>query len=83
MLCAPHLNQVVVDFGGAERNATVIAALQEEGTCWFGPTSWRGRSAVRISVSCWATSSADVEASLAAILAVAANASSAASARPA
>ena len=69
-----HLNQVVVDFGGAERNAAVIAALQQEGTCWCGPTQWRDRSAMRISVSCWATSTEDVEASIAAPLGAAAKA---------
>jgi glutamate/tyrosine decarboxylase-like PLP-dependent enzyme len=63
-----HLNQVVVDFGSEARNAAVIAALQEEGTCWCGPTHWRGRAAMRISVSCWATSTSDVEASIDAML---------------
>ena len=63
-----RLNQVVVDFGGAERNAAVLARIQDDGTCWCGPTSWHGRSAMRISVSCWATSTEDVEASIAAML---------------
>ena len=62
------LNQVVVDFGGAERTAEVIDAVQRDGTCWCGPTHWRGHDAMRISVSCWATTEADVEASLEAIV---------------
>ncbi len=62
------LNQVVVTFGDAEINARVIAAIQEEGTCWCGPTDWRGRSAMRISVSCWATRDEDIERSLDSIL---------------
>jgi len=66
-----HLNQVVVDFGGDERNATVIARLQAEGTCWCGPTRWRGRSGMRISVICWATAADDVEQSIEAMLAAA------------
>ena len=37
------LNQVVVDFGDAARTGAVIAAVQEEGTCWCGPTVWQGR----------------------------------------
>jgi aromatic-L-amino-acid decarboxylase len=63
-----RLNQVVVDFGGAERNATVLERIQDDGTCWCGPTNWHGRSAMRISVSCWATAATDVEASIRAML---------------
>jgi threonine aldolase len=62
------LNQVVVSFGDAQTNARVIAAIQEDGTCWCGGTVWRGESAMRISVSSWATTDADVEQSLAAML---------------
>ena len=65
------LNQVLVTFGDAERTRAVISALQKEGTCWCGPTVWQGRTAMRISVSSWATTDADVEASLAAMLRVA------------
>ncbi len=66
------LNQVLVEFGGAERTRRVIAALQKEGTCWCGVTVWQGRTAMRISVSSWATTDADVEHSLDAMLRVAA-----------
>ncbi|MBA3873137.1 MAG: aminotransferase class V-fold PLP-dependent enzyme [Anaerolineae bacterium] len=72
ILNAVVLNQVVVTFGDAEMNKRVIAGIQEDGTCWCGPTVWRGQSAMRISVSSWATTEADVEQSLAAILRVAA-----------
>jgi glutamate/tyrosine decarboxylase-like PLP-dependent enzyme len=65
------LNQVLVAFGDADRTRKVIAALQREGTCWCGPTVWQGRTAMRISVSSWATSDADVERSLEAMLRVA------------
>ncbi len=65
------LNQVLVAFGNAERTRSVIAALQKEGTCWCGPTVWQGRTAMRISVSSWATTDADVERSLEAMLRVA------------
>lgn len=58
------LNQVLVDFGGAQRTRNVIAALQDEGTCWCGATVWQGRTAMRISVCSWATTDADVERSL-------------------
>ncbi len=66
------LNQVLVAFGDAERTRAVIAALQEDGTCWAGPTVWQGRTAMRISVSSWATTEADVDRSLEAMLRVAA-----------
>jgi hypothetical protein len=52
----------------AERTRRVIAALQQEGTCWCGATVWQGQTAMRISVSSWATTDADVEHSLDAVL---------------
>ena len=65
------LNQVLVSFGSAEQTARVISAVQEEGTCWCGGTQWHGRTAMRISVSNWATTEEDVERSAAAILKIA------------
>jgi len=67
----PVLNQVLVSFGSPERTREVIALVQREGTCWCGGTVWQGHTAMRISVSSWATTEADVERSLAAILNVA------------
>jgi glutamate/tyrosine decarboxylase-like PLP-dependent enzyme len=67
------LNQVLVSFGDADRTREVIGRIQEEGTCWCGGTVWQGRTAMRISVSSWATTEEDVERSLAAILRVAAS----------
>jgi len=66
------LNQVLVAFGDAARTQRVIAALQADGTCWCGGTVWQGRTAMRISVSSWATTDADVERSIEAMLRVAA-----------
>ena len=65
------LNQVMVAFGDDATTRNVIAAVQQEGTCWAGATTWRGRAAMRISVSSWATTAQDVEQSLAAIVRVA------------
>ena len=65
------LNQVVVQFGDAERTRRVIAAIQEDGTLWAGETVWQGKVAMRISVSCWATTDADVEKSIDAIVRIA------------
>jgi glutamate/tyrosine decarboxylase-like PLP-dependent enzyme len=63
------LNQVVVSFGDDERTRRAIRALQASGVCWCGGTTWRGRHAMRISLSSWATTDADLEKTLAAILA--------------
>ncbi len=46
----------------------IIARVQADGTCWLGGTTWQGKVAMRISVSSWATTAADVDASAAAIL---------------
>jgi glutamate/tyrosine decarboxylase-like PLP-dependent enzyme len=62
------LNQVVVAFGDDERTHRVTGRIQDAGTCWCGGTTWRGRAAMRISVSSWATTAEDVERSIAAIL---------------
>jgi glutamate/tyrosine decarboxylase-like PLP-dependent enzyme len=62
------LNQVLVSFGRPEETERVIAAVQAEGTCWVGGTVWQGRTAMRISVCSWATTEADVDLSVAAML---------------
>jgi len=70
------LNQVLVSFGSAETTRRVIARVQEDGTCWCGGTVWQGKTAMRISVSSWATTDRDVARSLDAILRIAADAQS-------
>jgi glutamate/tyrosine decarboxylase-like PLP-dependent enzyme len=62
------LNQVLVSFGAPQATQRVIAAVQDDGTCWCGGTVWQGRTAMRISVCSWATTDADVELSVEAIL---------------
>src|ERR1700722_17265291 len=62
------INQVLVSFGNAEKTLRTIARLQADGTCWCGSTVWQGQTAMRISVSSWATTTDDVERSLAAML---------------
>ncbi len=49
------LNQVVVCFGSEEKNLKIMEAIQQDGTCWAGQTIWKGRLAMRISVSNWQT----------------------------
>ncbi len=62
-----ELNQVLVAFGDADRTQRVIDAVQRDGTCWVGGTTWQGKAAMRISVSSWATTTEDVERSIEAI----------------
>jgi glutamate/tyrosine decarboxylase-like PLP-dependent enzyme len=67
------LNQVLVRFldprGDHDaRTRAVVKAVQEEGTCWLGGTTWQGKAAMRISVSNWSTTAEDVDRSIVAIL---------------
>ena len=75
-LLAPHpgvtvlndvvLNQVLVRFrsrAGQNVTAEVIARVQEEGVCWVGGTEWNKEPAMRIAISNWSTSEADIAAS--------------------
>ena len=65
------LNQVLVSFGDAGKTKRVIGAIQADGTCWAGVTVWQGRTAMRISVSSWATTDADVDRSVEAMMRIA------------
>jgi len=65
------LNQVLVSFGDEDTTRRVIAGIQADGTCWCGGTQRKGKAAMRISVSSWATTEEDVERSLEAIIRVA------------
>jgi glutamate/tyrosine decarboxylase-like PLP-dependent enzyme len=72
------LNQVLVRFeppGGGDADAftrTVIARVQQDGTCWLSGTTWHGMAAMRVSVSNWSTTEADIDRSADAILRAAA-----------
>jgi len=69
------LNQVLVRFddpsgdaaAGDARTDAVITAVQADGTLWLGGTRWHDQRAMRISVSGWSTTEADVDASIAVI----------------
>ena len=67
------LNQVLVSFGSPEKTQEVTRRISEDGTTWAGGTSWQGHTAMRISVSSWATTEEDVEKSLAALVNIAKN----------
>ena len=63
------LNQVLVRFRqNDEFTRAVIARVQQDGTCWLGGTTWHGMDAMRISISNWSTTEADIELSADAIL---------------
>ncbi|MEE9142861.1 MAG: aminotransferase class V-fold PLP-dependent enzyme [Gammaproteobacteria bacterium] len=66
-----ELNQVLVSFGDDETTKRVIDGIQKDGTCWCSGTHWKGREAMRVSISSWATTDDDVEASLGAMIRVA------------
>ena len=63
------LNQVLVRAATDQATLALVAAVQRDGTCWCGPTTWQGRPAMRISVSGWATTDDDIAASADAIIA--------------
>jgi len=65
------LNQVLVSFGSAEQTHRIVDEVQRDGTCWCGATVWQGRTALRFSVSSWATTEADIDRSLEAIIRIA------------
>jgi glutamate/tyrosine decarboxylase-like PLP-dependent enzyme len=62
------LNQVLARFGDDARTDAVAAAVQREGTCWLGGTTWRGRRWIRVAVSNATTTEADVDRAVAAVL---------------
>lgn len=55
------LNQVLVRLGDAATTERLIAAIQDDGRVWCGPTQWQGGTAMRISVSSWKTTVDDAE----------------------
>jgi glutamate/tyrosine decarboxylase-like PLP-dependent enzyme len=67
------LDQVLVRFEGSDGNdddltRSVIAEVQDEGTCWMSGTTVRGRAAMRISVVNFETSPQDIDRSARAVL---------------
>jgi glutamate/tyrosine decarboxylase-like PLP-dependent enzyme len=62
------INQVLVRLATDAATERLIANLQGSGVCWCGGTMWKGRVAMRISVSSWATTDEDVRRSIAAMI---------------
>jgi glutamate/tyrosine decarboxylase-like PLP-dependent enzyme len=61
------LNQVLLRVGDEGATARVEQAVQDDGTCWLGATTWRGERLLRVSVSNWSTTEDDVDQSVAAL----------------
>ena len=55
------LNQVLFRFDSDERTQGALQAVQRTGDVWLSGTTWDGRAAIRVSVSNWQTSDADVD----------------------
>ncbi len=64
------LNQVLVRFGDDDaRTDAVVAAVQRSGECWMGATTWHEMRLMRVSVSNWSTTEADVDRAVRAVMA--------------
>jgi glutamate/tyrosine decarboxylase-like PLP-dependent enzyme len=61
------LNQVLIRVGDEDETRRVEASIQADGSCWLGGTNWRGERLLRVSVSNWSTTEADVDACVRAI----------------
>jgi glutamate/tyrosine decarboxylase-like PLP-dependent enzyme len=68
------LNQVLARFTPADGSDVdaftreVMTRVQDEGEAWMGGTTWHGMGAMRISVSNWSTTEADIDRTADAIL---------------
>ena len=60
------LNQVLFRFEDDATTAAALAAVQAGGEAWLSGTVWDDRAAIRLSVSNWRTTEADIERTVAA-----------------
>ncbi|MBL6928216.1 MAG: aspartate aminotransferase family protein [Rhodospirillales bacterium] len=76
ILAEPIINQGLVRFRAANSDHDgdhdahtdrVIARIQSDGVAWFGPVTWCGKRAMRISLSNWRTTDADIDLTVASI----------------
>ena len=77
VLHAVRFNQALVAFGDDACTAATAAAIQRDGRCWAAAAPYHGRVVLRLSVSSWRTSEADIEEAARAILECAAAVSAA------
>jgi glutamate/tyrosine decarboxylase-like PLP-dependent enzyme len=59
-------NQVLFRFEDDETTLATLEAVQRSGEAWMGGTTWEERAAIRIAVSNWRTTDADIERTVAA-----------------
>jgi hypothetical protein len=50
-----------VRVGDAELTDRLERAIQDDGTCWLGATTWRGERLLRVAVSNWSTTETDAD----------------------
>ncbi len=65
------INQVLVRVRGTVPDAAtraMVERLQQEGTCWASGTTWKGMAALRLSISNYSTTEADIDRTAEAIL---------------
>jgi glutamate/tyrosine decarboxylase-like PLP-dependent enzyme len=55
------LNQVLFRVGDTQFTDRLAEAIQDDGTCWLGATTWREERLLRIALSNWSTTEADVD----------------------
>lgn len=53
-------NQVVVVYEDDETTDQILKHVQDQRICWCGPSVWKGRRVIRISVCAWTTTAEDV-----------------------
>jgi glutamate/tyrosine decarboxylase-like PLP-dependent enzyme len=58
------LNQVLFRFGSDDETDDVLRRVQDAGDVWMSGTTWDGRRAIRVSVSNWQTTAAEIELAL-------------------
>ncbi|MGE5264286.1 MAG: pyridoxal phosphate-dependent decarboxylase family protein [Acidobacteriota bacterium] len=61
-------NQVLVACDAPELTKATLENIQNSGECWCGGAVWNGEQVIRISVCSWATTTVDVERSVAAFV---------------
>lgn len=61
------LNQVLFRGSNDQVTSQLLEQVQAGGDTWMGPTQWQGRLAIRLSVSSWATTAADIETAVKAV----------------
>lgn len=67
LVCPVVLNQFMLSFGDDATTLAVVKRVQEDAVAFVGPSQWRGRWVMRVSVTSGATQMADADATIAAI----------------